>query len=116
MSSSSPSTGSSPSPSPIEVTDALIEGVARLSRLAISGEEAASLCEHFQKILSYVAELQTLDTGDVDPSHFAFDAVNVYREDVSRPSLPVVEALKNAPEQRHPYFAVPRIVGDEEGA
>jgi aspartyl-tRNA(Asn)/glutamyl-tRNA(Gln) amidotransferase subunit C len=100
----------------IDVTDELVERIARLSRLAISPDEAASLRQHFEKVLAYVAELQALDTRDVDPSHFALDARNVDREDVARPSLPVAEALKNAPQASGPYFAVPRIVGDEEGA
>lgn len=100
----------------IEVTDELVQEMARLSRLAISREEVASLRTHFEKILSYVADLQELDTRDVDPSHFALDASSVDRDDTPRPSLSVAEAMKNAPQCATPYFVVPRIVGDEEGA
>jgi aspartyl-tRNA(Asn)/glutamyl-tRNA(Gln) amidotransferase subunit C len=96
----------------IEVTDQLVHHVARLSRLAISEDEAAALGDHFRKILAYVAEFQALDTSDVDPSHFALEAENVYRQDEPGPSLPVGDVLRNAPQANPPYFVVPRIVGD----
>ena len=34
---------------------------------------------------------------------------NVFREDVPEPSLPVEEALRNAPEREGDRFRVPRI-------
>ena len=96
----------------IEVTDDLVRHVARLSRLAISDKELAELKEHFRKVLAYIAAFQELDTDAVDPSHFALDACNVYREDESAESLGSDLALGNAPQAHPPYFVVPRIVGD----
>jgi len=102
----------------IEITDDLVKQIARLSRLAISSEEAAGLKTHFEKILSFIAEFQALDTTGIDPSIFSGEACNVYREDEPRPSLPRESALANAPQSGGTYFVVPRIVGgaDEDDA
>jgi aspartyl/glutamyl-tRNA(Asn/Gln) amidotransferase C subunit len=36
--------------------------------------------------------------------------VNVFRDDTGHQTLSAAEALANAPESTHHYFAVPRIV------
>jgi len=99
----------------IEVTDDLVEHIAKLSRLAISREEARGIRQHFEKILTFIAEFQALDTRDVDPSNFSVDSSNVYREDSARPSLDRAAALSNAPQADGTYFIVPRIVGGAAG-
>lgn len=95
----------------IEVTDDLVRHVAKLSRLAISPEEARGLKLHFEKILAFIASFQALDTRDVDPSIFSVERSNVFRDDVSRPSLSRQAALANAPGADATYFIVPRVVG-----
>ena len=95
----------------VEITDDLVKQIARLSRLAISGEEAADLKTHFEKILSFIAGFQALDTTGIDPSIFSSEASNVDREDETRPCLPREAALANAPQSDGTYFVVPRIVG-----
>jgi aspartyl-tRNA(Asn)/glutamyl-tRNA(Gln) amidotransferase subunit C len=96
----------------MEITDELVAHIARLSRLAISPAEARELKGHFQKILHYVETLDTVDVSAVDPSIFPLSITNVFREDEPRPSLPVEEALRNAPASRDGFFIVPRIVAD----
>jgi|SRR5438093_12029926 len=97
----------------IEITDDLVKHVARLSRLAISSDEARAIKAHFQKILAYISAFQSLETREVDPTFFSMEASNVYREDQPRSSLRLEEVLKNAPQSSGPYFVVPRIVGGE---
>ena len=94
----------------IEVTDGLVAHIAQLSRLDLSQEQAAELKEHFEKVLAYVESFQDLDTADVDPSHFSGGAVNVFRSDEVRPSLPVEQGLANAPSVHESKFVVPRII------
>jgi aspartyl-tRNA(Asn)/glutamyl-tRNA(Gln) amidotransferase subunit C len=101
---------------PIEITDDLVAHVARLSRLGISSTEALELKGHFQKILDFVKSLDALDVSGVDPSIFPLSTSNVFREDEVRPSLPVEEALRNAPAAREGHFLVPRIVAERAGA
>ena len=47
--------------------------------------------------------------ADVEPTASPIPRANVYREDVAEPSLPVEEALRNAPERDGDRFRVPRI-------
>ncbi len=94
----------------IEITDELVAHIARLSRLALSPAEAAEMKGHFRKVLQYVEALDRLDVSAVDPSIFPLDTANVFRADEVRPSLPVEEALRNAPATRDGQFLVPRII------
>ncbi len=97
---------------PIEITERLVEDIARLSRLSLTPDEKGELHGHFEKILRYVESLDTLDTSKVDPSIFPHETSNVMRPDEARESLPVDEALRNAPATRDGFFIVPRIIQD----
>jgi aspartyl-tRNA(Asn)/glutamyl-tRNA(Gln) amidotransferase subunit C len=94
----------------IEITDELVAHIARLSRLGLSAKETAAVAGHFRKILGFVTSLDRLDLEGVDPSIFPLDTANVFRPDESVPSLPVEEALRNAPAARDGAFLVPRII------
>jgi aspartyl-tRNA(Asn)/glutamyl-tRNA(Gln) amidotransferase subunit C len=48
-----------------------------------------------------------LDLSDVEPTAHPLDLVNVWAEDEPRPSLPVDEALANAPDRHDGFFKVP---------
>jgi aspartyl-tRNA(Asn)/glutamyl-tRNA(Gln) amidotransferase subunit C len=94
----------------IEVTEGLVAHIARLARLALQPAEAAEAQGHFRKILQFVEILDRLDVSAVDPSIFPLDTTNVFREDETSPSLPVDDALRNAPVSRDGFFIVPRII------
>jgi aspartyl-tRNA(Asn)/glutamyl-tRNA(Gln) amidotransferase subunit C len=99
----------------IEVTDDLVRRIASLSRLALSPQELEAIKEHFERVLGFIADLESLETGDVDPSHFPGDLVNVDRPDEVRASMTAAAALANAPQATPDHFVVPRVVGDFEG-
>ena len=107
---------SAPRPKGIRITEELVAHVGRLARLGISPAEMASLEGHFEKVLEFVKVLDGLDLSHVDPSIFPLATTNVFREDELRESLPVAEALRNAPAQRDGQFLVPRIVADRSAA
>jgi aspartyl-tRNA(Asn)/glutamyl-tRNA(Gln) amidotransferase subunit C len=48
----------------------------------------------------------------VEPTATVLGQVNVFRDDVVRPSLPVDQALANAPEREADGFSVPKILED----
>ena len=48
-----------------------------------------------------------LDLSDVPPTSHPLDVVNVWAADEPHDSLPVDEALANAPEREGSYFKVP---------
>jgi aspartyl-tRNA(Asn)/glutamyl-tRNA(Gln) amidotransferase subunit C len=84
--------------------------VARLARLELSAEELETLTGQVGQILAYVAQLQQVDTKGVEPLAHALDVQNVFRADERVPSLPVAEALANAPRRQDDFFSVPAVL------
>jgi len=91
---------------PVEID---IEHVAKLARLDLSGEEIARLRTQLAQILEHAARVGEVAAADVVPTASPIPRTNVYRDDVPEPSLPVEEALRNAPERDGDRFRVPRI-------
>jgi len=87
-----------------------IEKVARLARLELSGEEKETFGEQLEQILTYMEQLNQLDTAGVEPTSHAIPIHNVFREDEMRPSFSQEEALGIAPEEEDGHFRVPRII------
>ena len=81
--------------------------VARLARLELREEEVERLGSQLNDILAAVSKVSELDLSDVPPTSHPLDLVNVWGEDEPRPSLPVEEALANAPEREGDFFKVP---------
>ena len=87
-----------------------IEKVARLARLELSEEEKATFGNQLEQILTYMEQLNRLDTSGVEPTSHAIPIYNVFREDEVRPSLPQEEVLGIAPDEQDGHFKVPRII------
>jgi aspartyl-tRNA(Asn)/glutamyl-tRNA(Gln) amidotransferase subunit C len=81
--------------------------VAKLARLELREDEVARFQEQLSAILEAVGKVSELDLSDVEPTAHPLDLVNVLAEDEPRPSLPLEDALANAPEPDGPFFAVP---------
>jgi aspartyl-tRNA(Asn)/glutamyl-tRNA(Gln) amidotransferase subunit C len=81
--------------------------VAHLARLELREEEVERLGAQLNDILGAVSKVSELDLSEVPPTSHPLDIVNVWAEDEPRPSLPVEEALANAPEREGWYFKVP---------
>ena len=84
-----------------------VEHVARLARLALTEQELERFGGQLDAILAAVGKVSELDLADVEPTAHPLDVVNVWAEDEPRPSLPVAEALANAPERDGNFFRVP---------
>jgi aspartyl-tRNA(Asn)/glutamyl-tRNA(Gln) amidotransferase subunit C len=87
-----------------------VEQVAKLARLEVTETEKEAFCQQLSGILTYVEKLNALKTAGVEPTATAPGQTNVFREDKSRPSLPVEKALANAPESADGFFVVPKII------
>lgn len=87
-----------------------IDHVAKLARLDLTDEEKARLAEQLGLILEHAAKVGEVATHDVSPTASAIPRANVFREDEPEPSLPIDEAIRNAPEREGDRFRVPRIV------
>ncbi|TAN38213.1 MAG: Asp-tRNA(Asn)/Glu-tRNA(Gln) amidotransferase subunit GatC [Nitrospirae bacterium] len=87
-----------------------IDHVSRLARLSLSEGEKARFGSQLDDILSYVDKLNELDTRDVGPTSHVVPMSNVVRSDSAVPSLPVDEALRNAPDSTGEFYRVPKII------
>ncbi len=89
-----------------------VEHIARLAKLEFSEAEKETFTHQLNAILAYVEQLNTLDTGTVEPLSHVIDVQNVFREDVVQPGLTPADALKNAPAKTEKFFKVPKVIGD----
>ncbi|MEW6376909.1 MAG: Asp-tRNA(Asn)/Glu-tRNA(Gln) amidotransferase subunit GatC [Thermodesulfobacteriota bacterium] len=87
-----------------------IEKVARLARLELSEEEKETLGNQLEQILTYMEQLNRLDTNRVEPTSHAIAIQNVFREDETRPPFPKEDVLGIAPDEEDGHFKVPRII------
>jgi len=94
----------------MKISEQDIKTVASLSRLRIREEEKDDVLFQLNKILTYVENLQSLDTTNIEPTTYALPMQNVFREDVVKPSLDKELALSTAPLQEDGYFKVPRVL------
>jgi aspartyl-tRNA(Asn)/glutamyl-tRNA(Gln) amidotransferase subunit C len=93
-----------PSSNSIDVTY-----VADLARLKLSPGEIATFQKQLGDVLGYVSQLKEVDVEHVSLLGDA-DLKNRLRADEVQPSLPVTEALANAPKQDNNLFVVPKII------
>jgi aspartyl-tRNA(Asn)/glutamyl-tRNA(Gln) amidotransferase subunit C len=94
----------------MKITKQDVEKVAKLARLEITETEQEAFTQQLSAILSYVEKLNKLKTAGVEPTATVLGQSNVFREDQARPSLPVEQAVANAPESADGFFVVPKIL------
>jgi len=93
---------------PLSLTE--VEKIALLGRLLLSDEELRRMTVQLGDILGYMDLLAEVDTTNVEPMAHARDMANVFREDVSRPSLDRDQALANAPHRDEECYLVPAVL------
>lgn len=90
-----------------------VEHVAHLARLGLTDAELALLEGQLNHILDQYTILARLDTEAILPTAQTIELENILRDDVAAPSLPVEEALANAPAREGDFIVVPAIIGGE---
>ena len=101
---------------PISESD--IEKIAALAHLEISPEELRTLGPQIASIVTYVEQLNELDTSRVEPAIGGLtpegERTAAAREDRTRPSLGQEAALEEAPDPSHGHFRVPKVIAGSE--
>ena len=87
-----------------------VEKVAKLARLDLSKDQIKVYASQLEKILSYIEQLEKVDTNDVPETTRAVEVTNVVREDVVEPTDVRDELLDLAPYREGEFFRVPRIL------
>ncbi|MBM4160930.1 MAG: Asp-tRNA(Asn)/Glu-tRNA(Gln) amidotransferase subunit GatC [Ignavibacteria bacterium] len=95
---------------PVTIED--VEHIAKLARLEFSEEEKEKFTHQLNQILTYMAQLNKIDTSAVEPLSHVIELSNVFRPDVVKPGLTQEKALKNAPAKTEKFFKVPKVIGE----
>ena len=95
----------------MEVSAALVDKLARLSRLSFADDaEKEKIRTDLNKILQFVDQLNEVNTDGVEPLIFINEDTTVLRLDVVEHTITQADALKNAPIRNEEYFLVPRMI------
>jgi aspartyl-tRNA(Asn)/glutamyl-tRNA(Gln) amidotransferase subunit C len=94
----------------MKITPEEVDYVALLGRLALEPEEKKKYQAQLDDILKYMETLAQVPTEDVEAMAGPVELYTPLREDVVEPSLPLEEALANAPARAGSSFKVPRII------
>lgn len=84
--------------------------VAGLARLTLTPEEESAYAGQLDRILHYVAQLDSVDVSSVPEHTLEEGGCDFTRPDAARPSQPVDDALLNAPRRSQDQFLVPKVV------
>lgn len=87
-----------------------LKKIANLARLEIKPDEEDALLASMDSVLTWMNQLNEINTEGVEPLTHIMDEVNNWREDVSVNSLTREEALANAPAKNDTYIMVPKVI------
>lgn len=87
-----------------------VQRIAKLARIGLSDEEIANMSVEIGNILEFVEQLQQVDIDGVEPTDQVTGLVDVWREDIIKPSLSREQLLTNAPQQKDGYIVVKRVL------
>lgn len=94
----------------MEITRQLLDKIAHLARLEIKEEEAKKIMQDMSTIVTWMEQLNEVDTTGVEPLTSMSHEVNAFREDRIANQLTNADALKNAPDKTDSYFKVPKVL------
>ncbi len=87
-----------------------IRYVADLARIGLTSQEEELFARQLNNILTYMEQLNKLDTKNTEPMSRAGSVGNMLRDDIVKSSLSNGDALKNATEKEEGFFRVPKII------
>ena len=88
------------------ITSDEIRHLAALCRIAMSDDAVGAMREQMSNILDNIDVLNRVDTRGVTPTGHSVDLVSVMREDEARDSIPLEDALANAPNRDGDFIRV----------
>ena len=93
-----------------KISSSDVRKVAKLARLELPEDQIETYTSQIEQILSYVDQLQEIDTNNVPPTTRAVEVVNEMREDFVEVNCSREEILNQAPHREGDYFRVPKIL------
>jgi aspartyl-tRNA(Asn)/glutamyl-tRNA(Gln) amidotransferase subunit C len=95
--------------SPMSLSRENVADVAMLARLGLSEAEQERLRAELDAILGHISALDAVGITGVPETAQVTGLVNVWRDDLPRPSIGAEAALRNAPESDGEHFVVGAI-------
>jgi len=92
------------------IDDKTLDNIAHLARLEFVDDDKEKIKNDLSRMLSFIDQLNELDTSQVEPLIYLSDRINVLRNDEVRQDITQKEALKNAPLKDSDYFKVPKTI------
>jgi aspartyl-tRNA(Asn)/glutamyl-tRNA(Gln) amidotransferase subunit C len=96
------------------ITEADIEKVAQLAHLDITDEERRVFAPQMAEIVTYVEQLNEIDTSAIEPALGGLtpegELTEPSRQDEVQPSLGQKVALDQAPDPASGHFRVPKVL------
>ena len=89
-----------------------VKKVAQLSRLELNENEIHQHAEQLEKILTYIKQLEKIDTENVPCTTRAIEVVNVLRKEDNKNYENSEEILDLAPSRENNFFKVPKIINE----
>jgi len=84
--------------------------VASLSRIKVDEADLPELANEFSAILGFIEQLNEVDVDGIDPMTSVTPQRLKRRDDVVTDGNQAAAVLKNAPDAREGFFAVPKVV------
>jgi aspartyl-tRNA(Asn)/glutamyl-tRNA(Gln) amidotransferase subunit C len=84
--------------------------VAKLARIKVEEADLPALAQEFNNILGFIEQLNEVDVEGVEPMTSVTPMRLKRREDVVTDGNQQEAILKNAPDAREGFFAVPKVV------
>lgn len=94
----------------MNIDKSTLHKIAHLARLEIDEKDEARMIEDLSEILTWVEQLNEVDTEGVEPLTNMSHEINVLREDKVKHHLEHDRALKNAPKKDNDFFRVPKFL------
>ncbi len=94
----------------MQVDEDTVRRIARLARIKITDEEAASLKGELSGILNWVEQLGEVDTEAVEPMTRVVPITLTKRKDVVTDGEIPDKVVANAPMSDDGFFVVPKVV------
>ncbi|HIP37321.1 MAG TPA: Asp-tRNA(Asn)/Glu-tRNA(Gln) amidotransferase subunit GatC [Crocinitomix sp.] len=92
------------------IKDELVEHIAHLSRLEFNGEDKTLIKQDLEKMITFVNQLNEVNTEGIKPLIFMSESINVLREDNPNNPITQEEALKNATHHDSDYFKIAKVL------
>lgn len=94
----------------MQINEATVKKIAKLARIKVTDQETKSLEGELSSILSWVEQLNEVDTDDVEPLTSVVETTMKKREDVVTDGGYASRVTTNAPLSEDNFFVVPKVV------